>query len=114
MSYMYYTPVVMEEHGLFASELAVIATEKLGIVSSSGKPHTGFISAFMQSMEKMDENVPAPLYYETSRGLARVYIHGLQYIERLAEIAVLMEPGKNIKIDVEGKGFVVKRKGADV
>lgn len=67
MLYTYFTPVISDEHMLYANEIAV----KYNIVTKTGKEATSFVSAYLKYLAAIFKE--KELYYVTSHGPARVY-----------------------------------------
>lgn len=70
--YQYFTPVYSEEHFLSASEIA----QQYGIFSANGAPHGRLIKLLISSrIEEFHHTHQLPVYYETKKGMMRVYSH---------------------------------------
>ena len=68
--YQYYTPVYSEEHFLSASEIA----EKYGVYSVKGVPHGRLVKLLIANrLHEFHHAYQLPVYYETSKGMMRVY-----------------------------------------
>lgn len=104
MPYTYYVPVIREEHCLFASELA----EMFGIYTVNGRPHTQLVSAYLASLELLEQS--APLFYATKHGLRRVFRDGVNRMDLLVQ--KLKEQPGDIKTMTlpNGKTFKLKLK----
>lgn len=74
--YVYYKPVATPMHYFYASELAEILYAA-GYCSMQNKPH----KALVAYMLKDDE----PLFYNTRKGLRRVYPNGLSMVNKMIE-----------------------------
>lgn len=75
--YKYYIEVQSDEHYLYASELAEI----IGAYTSSGKPHTKFVSYVYHSSHKRNK-----VFYHTRKGLREVFPLSDNDIERFANL----------------------------
>ena len=97
--YEYYTPVELEEHCLYAGEIA----EAFGIYTTNGKLHTRLIGKLLNTIESS-----SPLYYKTKYGLNRCYRPS--DITKAAEfLAENMVRGDNMyTVRIEGKNFQFK------
>lgn len=77
MPYKYYVEVQSDEHYLYASELAEI----IGAYTSSGKPHTKFVSYVYHSNKKRDK-----VFYHTKKGLREVFPCSESDIKHFADL----------------------------
>ena len=75
--YKYYIEVQSNEHYLYASELAEI----IGAYTSSGKPHTKFVSYVYHSSHKRNK-----VFYHTKKGLREVFPLSESDIERFVDL----------------------------
>ena len=107
--YKYYTPIMLKEHGAFAKELAAIFTYNYGWATVNGKTPDRFINAILQTEEAKDKSVQKELYYETRYGLSRVYLHGMEYIEKYAKMLEEFDE-EIVCIEIGGKKYRVKKK----
>jgi hypothetical protein len=69
-AFRYFVEVYSPQHMLFANEIADIVYN-LGWSSDKGAPPINFVREFMNSL--LTKNSRAKMYYETSKGLKRVY-----------------------------------------
>ena len=78
MPYKYYVEVQSDEHYLYASEIATI----LGCLTSSGKPHSKFVSYVYHANEKSKNRI----FYNTKKGLREVFRFTEDDIRRFADL----------------------------
>jgi hypothetical protein len=71
MSYIYLQPVELEEHMLFATEIAEIYTERLKYTSMRATP-SEVHSIIKKYYERRQIEIPR-FYYPTKKGVTRVY-----------------------------------------
>ena len=69
--YKYWQPVVLEEHRLYAAEVAKL----WGIYSVNDKPHSKMIHAILAEEEYFARQ--NPLYFQTRNGLVRCFGHDI-------------------------------------
>ena len=67
--YKYWQPVVLEEHRLYAKEVA----EMWGVYSTSDKLHVKMVHAILSEEEYFARK--NPLYFQTKNGLVRCFGH---------------------------------------
>lgn len=98
--YTYYTKVELEEHQLYASEVA----NALGFMSLSGKPHSQLLSFFLQ---KANKNLGiAQLYYKTRMNLVPVYSTvAITLAYKLIQESDLKQVDGHYSIHVDNKQF---------
>lgn len=77
MPYKYYVEVQSDEHYLYAFELAEI----IGAYTSSGKPHTKFVSYVYHNSHKENK-----VFYHTKKGLREVFPLSESDIKRFADL----------------------------
>lgn len=99
----YFKPVVMEEHMLYAKEIA----ENNNIYTVNGKLATTFVSQLLQSIAKQLSNYEQ-LYYATRQGPAKVYPASL-YNPVMANIKRDVPINTPCEFSVEGKKYKIMR-----
>lgn len=96
--FVYYKPVELEDHFLFLSEIC----ELIGLYTTAGNLHTKLLKAWF------DTNPCEELYYNTKKGLTRVY--DPNYFVPMCES--LLSNIKDNKITINNKTYkvVIKNK----
>lgn len=103
--YVYYAPVRLSKHALYAAELSRMLHHDFGWhVHKKGNGYTEpdlIVRAFVKRCEENDDRVQTSLFYNARSGLSRVYLYGEEYIEELNRLLVSVE-----KEDDDGKHFI--------
>lgn len=73
--FVYYKPVILEEHMLYSSEIANI----YGLTLPNGNPRTRLVTNVIRKYihENLTDPTYVSYYYETRHGLREVYPEGL-------------------------------------
>lgn len=101
MAYKYYTEHEADQHYLYGNEIAQILYDYYGIVSTSGKPAVQMVAAILNQLES--DLGMYKIFYETRKGLRRVYPSGQYLISNISKI-FSVEEGKHF-IKVNGKQY---------
>lgn len=105
--YKYYTPILSDKHLYFVKELAAIFSCETKLKSASGKFPVSMVKKWLDKRER--ENKDPLLYYETSYGLSRVYLHGEEYIRELIIEVDRVRQGKRVDYTIEDTTFHLRR-----
>jgi hypothetical protein len=106
-SYIYYLELESDEHYPYSSEIAILLHERLGWSTRTNKPPVMFMAAFLREKESKDERIKYPMYYNTKKGLVRVYPFALEYLEELADY---LSGEYEAKINVAGRNYCLVRR----
>lgn len=82
--------------------------ERLGWSTKTNKPPFTFVAAYLREKESKDERMKHPMYYNTKKGLVRVYPFALEYLEELADF---LSGEYEAKIKVAGRNYCLVRSG---
>lgn len=105
-NYIYYLELESDEHYPYSSEVAALLYERLGWSTKTNKPPVTFMAAFLREKESKDERIKYPMYYNTKKGLVRVYPFALEYLEELADY---LSGEYEAKINVAGRNYYLVR-----